>query len=277
MIGLLGEWLWPVSVGSAGVVAAAACFGALRARRRNRQVTTAIDNMSQGLCMFDSTGRLVVANRRYLEIYGLAPEKTKPGCTLGELIRQRIAAGTFTGDPDKYVADIMRQVARGKADDKIVEVGNGRMIALAYRPAMDGDWVVTHDDVTEQRRVEQKSASLAEQDQRRVAVETAIRTFRERVEAVLKTVADSAGAMRMTAAALSGSSQQSSQQAEGAVKTSNEASGNVEAAAAAAEQLLSSITEIARQLEQTTELVGVAVAEAQTTNQEISGLAQAAQ
>jgi methyl-accepting chemotaxis protein len=61
------------------------------------------------------------------------------------------------------------------------------------------------------------------------------------------------------------------------VRTSNEASGNVEAAAAAAEELLSSVTEIARQLEQTTELVRVAVTEAQTTNDEIAGLAQAAQ
>jgi methyl-accepting chemotaxis protein len=94
---------------------------------------------------------------------------------------------------------------------------------------------------------------------------------------MLKTVADSAGAMRKTATTLSGSSEQNSERAEGAVKTSNEASENVEAAAAAAEELLSSITEIARQLEQTTELVRVAVAEAQTTNDEIATLAQSAQ
>jgi methyl-accepting chemotaxis protein len=227
--------------------------------------------------MFDASARLVVGNRRYLEIYGLSPEKTKPGCSLGELIRQRIDAGTFTGDPDKYVADTMREIAQGKAVDKIIEMSDGRVIALANRPMADGGWVVTHDDITEQRRAEQKHASLAEQEQRRVAVEAAIHSFRERVEAALKTVGDSAGAMRATAAALSGSSDQSSQRAEGAVKTSNEASGNVEAAAAAAEELLASVTEIARQLEQTTELVRVAVDEAQTTNDEIAGLAHAAQ
>jgi methyl-accepting chemotaxis protein len=277
MSGLLGEWWWPAGAAGAALLAMVGCWSALRARRRNRQISTAIDNMSQGLCMFDSSARLVVGNRRYLEIYGLSPEKTKPGCSLGELIRQRMDAGTFTGDPDKYVADTMREIAQGKAVDKIVEMGDGRVIALANRPMADGGWVVTHDDITEQRNAEQKHASLAEQEHRRVTVEAAIRSFRERVEAALKTVGDSAGAMRATAAALSGSSDQSSQRAEGAVKTSNESSDNVEAAAAAAEELLASVTEIARQLEQTTELVRVAVAEAQTTNDEIAGLAQAAQ
>jgi methyl-accepting chemotaxis protein len=251
-------------------------YWGLALRRHNRQITMALDNMSQGLCMFDSSARLVVGNKRYLELYGLSPETTKAGCTLRDLIKQRIAAKTFSGDPEKYIADTLHEVAQGKPVDKVVET-NGRVIALASRPLRDGGWVVTHDDVTEQRAAEQKHASLAEQEQRRMAIEAAIRSFRERVEAVLKTVSDSAGTMRSTATTLSGSSDQTSQRAEGAVKTSNDASNNVEAAAAAAEELLSSITEIARQLEQTTELVRVAVTEAQTTNDEIAGLAQAAQ
>jgi len=83
--------------------------------------------------------------------------------------------------------------------------------------------------------------------------------------------------MRTTATSLSGASDQASQRAEGAVRTSNEASDNVDAAATAAEELLRSITEIGRQLDQTTELVRVAVDEAQATNNEIAGLAHAAQ
>jgi methyl-accepting chemotaxis protein len=244
--------------------------------RHNRQITMALDNMSQGLCMFDGSARLVIGNKRYLELYGLSPDTIKPGCTLRDLIQQRIASKTFTGDPDKYIADTLHEIAQGKPINKIREM-NGKVIALAQRPLRGGGWVVTHDDITEQRAAEQKHASLADQEQRRMAIEAAIRSFRERVEAVLKTVADSAGTMRTTATALSGSSDQTSRRAEGAVKTSNDASNNVEAAAAAAEELLSSITEIARQLDQTTELVRVAVTEAQTTNDEIAGLAQAAQ
>jgi methyl-accepting chemotaxis protein len=250
---------------------------AMRQRKANATLRIALDNMSQGLCMFDGGTRLVVANRRYFEIYGLSPETTKPGMTLRQLLEHRIQTGSFTGDPDKYIADTLEEVAAGKPINKILEMKNGRVIALANRPLRGGGWVVTHDDITEQRQAEQKHASLAEQEQRRVAIEDAIRSFRERVEAVLGSVTSSAGTMRTTASSLSGASDRNSQQAEGAAKTSNEASGNVEAAAAAAEELLSSITEIARQLNQTTELVRVAVAEAQTTNDEIAGLAQAAQ
>ena len=86
-----------------------------------------------------------------------------------------------------------------------------RVVRCVTEPTSDGGWIVTHEDITAQRSVERKHASLAEQEQRRMAVETAIRSFRERVEAVIGTVASSASAMRGTATKLSGSSDQASQ------------------------------------------------------------------
>src|SRR5690606_8231546 len=117
---------------------------------------------------------------------------------------------------------------------------------------------------------------LAEQERRRVAVEGAIRVFRDRVAAVLSTVSESAAAMRRTGATLSGLSQQTTERATGAATVSSEASANVSAAATAAEELLSSIVEISRQLDQTADVVRVAVAEAQSTNEQVAGLAEAA-
>src|SRR6185436_5454534 len=73
------------------------------------------------------------------------------------------------------------------------------------------------------------------------------------------------------------SSEQASQRAEGAGKASNEASTNVETAATAAHELSSSIAEISQQLGRTIEVVRVSVEEAETTNDQIAGLAQAAQ
>src|SRR2546422_10311868 len=263
MGGMGGTVFWLALNAAAVCFMAVTFFWALRLRSHNHQLMTALNKMSQALCMFDSAARLVISNERYIEMYGLSSDKVKPGCTLRDLIKQRIAAGTFSGDPEKYIADTMHEIAQGKPVRKVIELSDGRAIALSNRPMRGGGWVSTHNDITAQHRAEQKNASLAEQEQRRVGVEAAIRAFRERVEDVLKTVADSAGTMRTTATTLSGSSDQASQRAEGAVKTSNDASGNVEAAAAAAEELLSSITEIARQLDQTTELVRGAVTEAQ--------------
>jgi len=82
--------------------------------------------------------------------------------------------------------------------------------------------------------------------------------------------------MRATAASLFNASGHTSQRAESAVQTSNEASTNVETAAIAADELSSSIAEIGRRLNQTTEVVRVAVDEAQVTNQDIGALAQGA-
>src|SRR5215475_7733075 len=171
---------------------------------------------------------------------------TALGCTLRELLQLRMAAGNFSGDPDRYISETLAEIAVGKPFNRIRNMPNGRVMALATRPMPNGGWVVTHDDITDQRAAEEKHASLAGQEQRRLRVEAAIRTFRERVEAVLATVAASAGTMRTTATSLSGASDQASQRAEGAVRTSNEASDNVDAAATAAEELLRPISVIDR-------------------------------
>ena len=237
----------------------------------------AVNNMSQGLCMFDSDARIVICNDRYLQMYQLSPKIVKPGCTLRELIQHRIETGGLQRPLEEYVASILKTRASGKKKSELLEMGHGRMIQCLTVPMRDGSWVVTHEDVTESHRAEQERAALMAQGHRRTLIESAIASFRERVEAMLKTVNDSAVAMKSAATELSAASGQTSQRAEGAVNASNEASSNVSAAAAAAEQLLTSITEIGRQLSQTSEVVRVAVTEAQATNDEIVGLAQAAQ
>jgi methyl-accepting chemotaxis protein len=140
-----------------------------------------------------------------------------------------------------------------------------------------GGWVATHEDVTEQRKLEKQREAMQAQEDRRSAVDAAIRNFRDRVESVLKTVGDSAATMKSTAGKLLTASDQTSQRAESAVQASNEASTNVATAATATDELASSIGEISRQLDQTTEVVRMAASEAEATNAQITGLADAAQ
>jgi methyl-accepting chemotaxis protein len=245
-------------------------------RRQNHQFATAVNNMSQGLCMFDARGRVLLFNDSYLQMYKLSPDVVRPGCTLRDLINWRVAAGTFKGDAEMYVTATLREIAEGKRVTKLLEMEDGRMIALINHPVVGGGWVGTHDDVTEQRRAERQHVTMVEQERRRVAVEAAIGLFRDRVAAVLKTVGDSAAALRQTGATLSELSHQTAERADGAAAVSSEASTNVSAAAGAAEELLSSIVEISRQLDQTAGVVRLAVAETQSTNEQVSGLAQAA-
>ena len=94
-------------------------------------------------------------------------------------------------------------------------------------------------------------------------IESAIIAFRQSMESVLRSVNESAAAMKLTASSLFAASGQTSQRAESALQASNEASTNVATAATAADEMTSSIGEISRQLVQTTDVVRIAVREAQ--------------
>ncbi len=76
---------------------------------------------------------------------------------------------------------------------------------------------------------------------------------------------------------MAATSNESTAQTAGAVQTSNDAFGSAEIAATAADELSKSIAEINRQLARATEVIGAAATEAQSTNEDIAGLAQAAQ
>jgi methyl-accepting chemotaxis protein len=137
--------------------------------------------------------------------------------------------------------------------------------------------VATHEDVTERRQSEQQQAAFAEQKQRRALVDGAIAAFRERIEKLLQSVSGNATQMKSTASALLNTSGQTSQHAESALHSCNEASANVETAAVATDELSGSIAEITQQISRTNDVVQATVNEAEGTNSQISGLADVAQ
>jgi methyl-accepting chemotaxis protein len=260
-------------------VIALAVVGALyqRMAAQNRHLSTAVDNMSQGLNVFDAQGRITLLNRRYLEMYKLSPHIVKPGCTLQQLLQCRKETGLFNGDVEPYCRKIMQEMTQGKPMFHYVQASDGRTVLAKNAPLPGGGWVSTHEDVTEQRQAEQERSTIREQEQRRSAIDTAIATFRPQVEKLLSSVSGSATAMRSTAVTLLGSSDQTSQRAESAVHAFHEASSNVETAAVAANELSHSIAEISRQLTHTSGIVELATSEARATDDEIAGLADGAQ
>ena len=81
-------------------ILALALVGAIYRRQltQNRRLSTAVNNMSQGLNVFDGHGRITLLNQRYLEMYQLSPDVVKPGCSLQQLIQHRKDTGLFAGD-----------------------------------------------------------------------------------------------------------------------------------------------------------------------------------
>lgn len=246
-------------------------------RRRNAQIRTALDNISQALCMFDRSERLAICNRRYAEMYRLPPHIARPGVTLIELLEYRIAQGSLSHDAQAYRRALIDSMGSGRTFANEVISADGRTIMVTNHPMDGGGWVATHEDVTERRGAECERAAMQEQHQRRAVIEQAIVSFRRRVEDLLHMVTDGVMPMRTTASALFDNSTRTSTGAERALSTSNEASSNVETAAVAADELSRSIVEISHQLTLTTNIVQAAVREAQDTNKQIAALWQAAQ
>jgi methyl-accepting chemotaxis protein len=263
------------------IVAIVVAFVLLRRRSGGGDgalLSMALNNMTQGVIMFDDRERIVVCNNRYVEMYGLSPKVVKAGGTLMDLINNRITTGSLNIDPEKYRAEIMAAVRQGQSMNRIVDTPDGRAVLVVNKPIRGGRyWIGTHDDITERINAERKGAALSEQERRRVEIETEIRAFRESVAAVLQTVNESTAALKSIAVTLSDSSSCTSERTAGAVQTSNEASANMTAAAGAAEELIASIGEIGRQISQAAEVASHSVVEAHTTNEQMTRLTDTVQ
>jgi diguanylate cyclase (GGDEF)-like protein/PAS domain S-box-containing protein len=127
-----------------------------------QRLDKAINNMTQGLLLFDSSQRLVVCNYRYIEMYGLSPHVIRPGATFHEIILHRKESGSFAGDASEYIRSTLRDI--GREQSVIIETPDGRAVQIVNEPLADGGWVATHEDITERRRTEQRITHLAHFD-----------------------------------------------------------------------------------------------------------------
>jgi diguanylate cyclase (GGDEF)-like protein len=134
-------------------------------RVRNFQFDTAINNMSQGLCFFDASYRLIVCNDRYVDMYDLPRDRVGPGTPLTEIVDLRFEAGSFPAmSREEYLHWRTNVAISNEPTDSIVELRNGRTFKIRHRPMPDGGWVATHEDITEQRRSEVKIEYMAHHD-----------------------------------------------------------------------------------------------------------------
>lgn len=128
-------------------------------RRINEYFESAINNMPQGICLFDADQRVTVANSRYAELYKLTAEEIQPGTTLQEILEHRAQRGTnLITSPDQYRSINIKRMR------EVLDIADGRTVSIRRQMLSDGGWLTTHDDITEQRTSEKQIAYLAAHD-----------------------------------------------------------------------------------------------------------------
>jgi methyl-accepting chemotaxis protein len=227
----------------------------------------ALNNMTQGLCMYDADRRLVVCNESYSRIYSLPPELTKAGTPNHAIIAHLISHGIMSREKiesaqNQLLADPNEQQTE-RTSSRIDRLADGRLIKVTQDLMTSGGWIAIHEDVTDQTR--------------RVSIDSIIASFRERIEGVFKAVGGSTIAMKTTATDLLRSSETTSARANGMVQASRETSANVKIAAVAANELSASVAEINQRVTRTTDVVRNAVRKTKATSDAFHELAQATQ
>ena len=135
--------------------------------RENLQgrLDAALNNMAQGLAMFDAQQRLVICNKRFADMYGLAPEQVMPGNSMREIIEACIANGNYVGaSVDEILAATTRQLGPEGMAYYTTTLGDGRVHGVSVAHSANGGTITTHDDITERRRIEERMAHLAHHD-----------------------------------------------------------------------------------------------------------------
>ena len=127
-------------------------------RSQNMLFDAALNNMSQGLCMFDDALRPIVFNTQFQRLFrfSAAVARDDPMAAMTSPSLRQLA-------PD-LAPELQENVSRNEAASFETECADGRIVAVSQQPMPDGGWVATFEDVTEQRRVQARIAYMARHD-----------------------------------------------------------------------------------------------------------------
>ena len=129
------------------------------------QFDAALNNMSQGLCMFNSDGRLTTINRRFAEIFKVPAEAITSGMTVSQIMESAHSLTDITEDnPDLVLSKLNLLVSQRERGTITFNRTDGRVISASHQPMANGGWVETFDDITDQRQAEAKLSYMAHHD-----------------------------------------------------------------------------------------------------------------
>ena len=124
-------------------------------RVQNLHFQAALDNMSQGLCLLDAQGRLNVANRRFLQMYGLPADAGAPGRSIAQILSESTALDS--------AQDYLELRSTGQTGTLLQKLSDGRSIWIVHGPLAGGGSVDTFADITKRAQADAELAAAHKQ------------------------------------------------------------------------------------------------------------------
>ena len=128
-------------------------------KRQKLLLDAALTNMSQGLCMFDASGGIILFNDRYAQLTRMSAASLE-GRTLLDVVRTR----NLPVSPEAFVAEVVEAMRQGNTNTRVIETTDGRMLRVIERPRPEGGWVSTLEDITEWQKAQAQIAHMARHD-----------------------------------------------------------------------------------------------------------------
>jgi diguanylate cyclase (GGDEF)-like protein/PAS domain S-box-containing protein len=143
---------------------------------------SALENMTQGLAMFDAEGRILLFNERYMAMLGRTEQELR-GRLLLDILREQKDDGRWPAEPDEFFARLVADAHAGRGTTRVMEL-RGRSMRIVTHPRRSGGWVATFEDITEWQKAQDQISHMARHD---ALTNLPNRTlFREELERAIK-------------------------------------------------------------------------------------------
>lgn len=134
-------------------------------RLQTARLKAALENLGDGVAMFDSNSRLVICNNLYAQLYQLPPTLQQVGTHIRDIVGFCLENDVVAGDSASQEEWLkLYAMTTDGATSRVQKLSDGRLINLTRQPLPEGGWVSSHEDITEQHRREAEILFLAHHD-----------------------------------------------------------------------------------------------------------------